>query len=162
MYKSASAEVVGSSTTHQGTGEEPCPPVHPVITKETSVLAVILQQPMNWPQLLLAVVQETSENSLSYPLDKRAFMEVQVSSREVSAHHWNKKKKLRIWMHWRGVKGIVRLYLHQPCSKVAQLMAKKDLLSIWFLQWQRKGKAYNWASSFPSCVGCCQRGPFHS
>ena len=95
MYKSASAEVVGSSTTHQGTGEEPCPPVHPVITKETSVLAVILQQPMNWPQLLLAVVQETSENSLSYPLDKRAFMEVQVSSREVSAHHWNKKKKTK-------------------------------------------------------------------
>ena len=39
MNKSASVGVVGSSTIHQGTQEESCPPVHQLIGRQTSVLA---------------------------------------------------------------------------------------------------------------------------
>lgn len=47
-----------------------------------------LQQPMNQLWSLLAMVQEPLENCLrESPMDDRAFVKVQVFSREVPAHH---------------------------------------------------------------------------
>lgn len=48
-------------------------------------------------------------------LDNTAFVEVQVSGREVPEHYWS--KKVRIWMHWRVLKE--QFDLHQPSPKVA-------------------------------------------
>ena len=90
VYKSASAKVMGSSTIHQDTFKEPCPPVHPVITKETSVLAVdsAVAHKLT-PVPLSCGPGDPRKHCLIYPLDKRALVEVQISNREVSAHHWS-------------------------------------------------------------------------
>lgn len=45
--------------------------------------------------------------------------------------------------------------------KAAQLSAKRDLLSPWFLPWE-KVRVCEWALSFLSYVGCCQRDPLLS
>lgn len=51
------------------------------------------------------------------------------------------------------------LCLHQPSPKVAQLRAKCDLFGLRFLP-QGKGRPSEWAPSFSSFAGCCQRDPF--
>lgn len=54
---------MGSSTIHQGTPEESCPPVHQVIGKVTSELAAKPAVAVKWLQPFLAAVQEHLENS---------------------------------------------------------------------------------------------------
>lgn len=87
---------VRSSTMHRGAWKESCPPMHQVIGKQTSV-----------PAVGPAVVHKLSPVHLGHgpgapdehclrqsPMDERAFVEVQVSSRETPAHHWSKKIRL--------------------------------------------------------------------
>lgn len=120
---------VRSSTMHRGAWKESCPPMHQVIGKQTSVSAV-------GP----AVVHKLSPVHLGHgpgapdehclrqsPMDERAFVEVQASSREVIAHWW--KKKNPRWDTLERVRGTVWCYPYHPFPKVAELCAKIDLLS---------------------------------
>ena len=96
MDKSA---FVGSSTIHQGTQEESCPPMHWVIGIQNSVLAVdsavaseLAPVPLNHG--LGAPIGHCLRQS---PIDERTFVEIQVSSTEIPACHWS--KKIQVWMH---------------------------------------------------------------
>lgn len=85
---------VGSSTICQRTWEESCPPIHWVLGIHTLV-------PVVDPAVAasLAMVWECLKNTV-LDIDKRAFVEVQFSSRKVLAHCWN--EKTLVWIHWRG------------------------------------------------------------
>ena len=69
------------------------PPVHPVITKETSVLAVGPPMAHELTPVPLSCGPGDLRKQFQLALDKRGFVEVQVSGREVSAPHWNKNTK---------------------------------------------------------------------
>lgn len=56
------------------------------------------------------------------PTKTRAFVEVQVSSREVPAHHWLKKQKLDAL---KRIRGTVWLYLHHLSSRQHRSVLKK-------------------------------------
>ena len=60
-----------------------------------------------------------------------------------------------------GKKNTVSLYLHHPSPKKAQFSGQRDSLGCSFSQ-RRKRECSEWAPGFPSCVGCCQRGPLPS
>ena len=65
----------------------------------------------------------------------------------------------------RRVSGNVCLYLHHPFSKVAQLSATWDLLSLWFLP-QEKVRQSEWIPTFPTVWDIVKRStsflPFQS
>lgn len=92
-------------------------------------------------------------------MDKSAFMGVQDTSGEVPAHTWS-KKHLRLDALKR-VRGIVSLYRQHLFPKVAELNTKRDLLSPWFLSWE-KVRACEWVSGLLRCVGCYKRDSLHS
>ena len=64
------------------------------------------------------------------PTEEKAFVEVQVSRKEVPAHQWNNNKKTQIWTHWRGLRGIVWLHPRYPSPKAAQLRPREILLAV--------------------------------
>lgn len=60
-------------------------------------------------------------------MDESAFVKVQVSSREVPAHHWSKKKeKKKFGCIEEGKRNGLTLNIN-PYSKAVQLKSKKDL-----------------------------------
>ena len=60
------------------------------------------------------------------PTGESAFWEVQEFSREAPVHHWRKISGVDTW---RWLRRTVLFYPHCSSSKVAQLSAKKDLVS---------------------------------
>lgn len=60
-------------------------------------------------------------------------------------------------------KGKIKFHFtcHTLSPQSPQQRTRRDFLNLWFLPWE-KIRACKWAPSFPSCVGHCQRDPFHS
>ena len=73
------------------------------------------------------------------PTDERVFVEVQVSSGDVPAHHAVGAKKSSLDA-LESVTGPVSCYLHYPSPKVVQLSAKKDILSCCAFSWEVGGQ----------------------
>ena len=90
--KSAFVGEVGSSTICQGTQRESHPAMHLVIGRQTSVPALdpaVAREPAQAP---FSCCMETPENTvLDHDTQERAFVEVQVSRREVPALCWSTK-----------------------------------------------------------------------
>lgn len=84
-------------------------------------------------------------------------MEGWESSGEVSIHSWSKNNTR--FDALKRIRGTVSFHPHHPSPKVAQLIAKRGLLSLWLLP-QGKLRASEWVPSFPSYVGHHKRDPF--
>ena len=89
MEKSAFVGAVGSSTIHQGTWAESRPLVHWVIDIQTSIVAVdpAMECELTPPPLGCGLGAPGEHCLRQLPMDKRASVEVQESSREVPAQH---------------------------------------------------------------------------
>ena len=92
MDRSAFVGAVGSST--KGPRQGSCSPEHQVIGRQPSVPAVARELA---PAPLGHSPGNPGEHSCrQWPTDKRAFVEIQVSCREVLAHFWSKKNPMNL------------------------------------------------------------------
>lgn len=103
MDASAFEGAVEFSTIYQETWEESHPPMNRVIGIQTSVLAVVLAHGSALTPLGHGPVPSGKQYFRQWTKNERAFAEIQVSRREVPAHHWNKNKNIWVWVQWRGV-----------------------------------------------------------
>lgn len=137
------------------TQEESHTSVRLLINLETAGLVRTRQWPMNWLWPL--------SHGLGAPvlgnqvMNERASEEVLVS-REGLAYSWTQNyEKVR-----EAPCPCPHLpHYSPPRLKVAWLRAEGGICSPWLLSW-RKGRACEWGTRFPACVGCCQRGSFLS
>lgn len=126
MQENAFVGAVASSTICQVTWKESRLPVSSDRHIDLSLsCGPCSEWPINWLQLLLAMVQEPLKNTvLDNHLQIGAFVEIQVSSGEVPAHYGNQEntslERIKEQFYFTSV---------IPPPKVAQLRAKKNLLS---------------------------------
>lgn len=92
------------------------------------------------------------------PMNDKAFVKVQVSSREVPGYQWGKKMSLD---SSEMVRGTVWLYLHHLSPKVVKLRAMRYPLGPWSHPIEESEST--WISTcFLRCMACSQRSSFLS
>ena len=143
---------VGSSTICQGTCEESRPLTRLVIGRQASVLAVgpaVAHEPALDP--LRYGTGAPGKHCLQPPTDKKAFVEVWVSSGEVPAHRWSKNKNMSLDP------------LETSCITPPPMQhssGPREMASDYDFPSQGRVKSCEWAPSLPSCEGHCWEARF--